>query len=173
MISVCEDLEAGENLKIIITAIGYDSLEQTIELNAGNRSMKFEKDLGNIVLKPRAQELGNVTVISNRPALELGIDRKVYNVAKSLVSTGGTAIDVMKNIPSVSVDIEGNITLRNSPPQIFIDGRPTILTLHQIPAENIEKVELITNPSAKFDAASSGGIINMVFKKNKRMGLMV
>ena len=166
-----EDLEAGDSLKIVITAIGYDSLEQNIELNTGNRSMKFEKDLGNIVLKPRAQELGNVTVISNRPALELGIDRKVYNVAKSLVSTGSTGIDVIRNIPSVSVDIDGNITLRNSPPQIFIDGRPTILTLDQIPAENIEKVELITNPSAKFDAASAGGIINIVLKKNKRVGL--
>ncbi|HZI53253.1 MAG TPA: outer membrane beta-barrel protein, partial [Chitinophagaceae bacterium] len=166
-----EDLEAGDSLRIVITAIGYDSLEQNIELNTGNRSMMFEKDLGNIVLKPRAQELGNVTVISNRPALELGIDRKVYNVAKSLVSTGSTGIDVIRNIPSVSVDIDGNITLRNSPPQIFIDGRPTILTLDQIPAENIEKVELITNPSAKFDAASAGGIINIVLKKNKRVGL--
>ena len=166
-----EDVEAGDSLKIVITAIGYDSLEQIIEVKADNRSRKFEKDLGNIALKTKTQELGNVTVVSNRPALELGIDRKVYNVSKSLVSTGSTGIDVIRNIPSVSVDIDGNITLRNSPPQIFIDGRPTILTLDQIPADNIEKVELITNPSAKFDAASAGGIINIVLKKNKRVGL--
>jgi hypothetical protein len=77
----------------------------------------------------------------------------------------------MKNIPSVSVDIEGNVQLRNSAPQIYVDGRPTILTLDQIPADHIDKVELITNPSAKFDAATSGGIINVVLKKNKRVGL--
>jgi outer membrane receptor protein involved in Fe transport len=105
------------------------------------------------------QELGNVTVTASKPILEIGVDRRIFNVARSLTATGGTAIDVMKNIPSVSVDIEGNVTLRNSTPQIFVDGRPTILTLDQIPADNIEKVELITNPSAKFDAASSGGII--------------
>ena len=71
----------------------------------------------------------------------------------------------------MKVDIDGNVQLRNTSPQIFVDGRPTILTLDQIPADNIEKVELITNPSAKYDAASSGGIINVVLKKNKRVGL--
>ena len=81
------------------------------------------------------------------------------------------AVDIMRNIPTVSVDIDGNVELRKSTPQIFVDGRPTILTLDQIPADNIEKVELITNPSAKFDAASSAGIINIVLKKNKRIGL--
>jgi outer membrane receptor protein involved in Fe transport len=166
-----EDVEAQDSLKIIITAIGYDSVERMIESNKEGRSTNFERDLGNIALQLKTKELGNVTVVSNRPALELGIDRKVYNVSKSLVSTGSTGIDVIRNIPSVSVDIDGNVTLRNSPPQIFIDGRPTILTLDQIPSENIEKVELITNPSAKFDAASAGGIINIVLKKNKRVGL--
>ena len=81
------------------------------------------------------------------------------------MATGGTAVDVMKNIPSVTVDIDGNVQLRNASPQIYVDGRPTILTLDQIPADNIEKVELITNPSAKFDAATSGGIINVVLEK--------
>ncbi|MBK5270033.1 MAG: TonB-dependent receptor, partial [Bacteroidia bacterium] len=90
---------------------------------------------------------------------------------KSLLATGGTAIDIMKNIPSVSVDIDGNVELRNSTPQIFIDGRPTILSLDQIPADHIDKIELITNPSAKFDASTSGGVINVVLKKNKRVGL--
>src|SRR4030095_1089170 len=69
------------------------------------------------------------------------------------------------------VDVEGNVLLRSNTPQIFVDGRPTILTLEQIPADNIERVELITNPSAKFDAASSGGIINVVLKKNKKLGV--
>jgi outer membrane receptor protein involved in Fe transport len=77
----------------------------------------------------------------------------------------------MRNIPSVTVDVDGSILLRNNTPQIFVDGRPTILTLDQIPADNIERVELITNPSAKFDAASTGGIINVVLKKNKKLGM--
>ena len=77
----------------------------------------------------------------------------------------------MKNIPSVSVDVDGNVELRNSSPTIFIDGRPTILTLDQIPADNIDRIELITNPSAKYDASTTGGIINIILKKNKRTGL--
>ncbi|MGZ8524200.1 MAG: outer membrane beta-barrel protein [Chitinophagaceae bacterium] len=167
------DIPAGQKLKVVISAIGYEPVEQIIEISLTDRGgdAKSDKDLGNIELEAHVQELGGVTVVSNKPVLELGIDRKVYNVAKSLVSTGGTAIDVLKNIPSVKVDIDGNVQLRNTSPQIFVDGRPTILTLDQIPADNIEKVELITNPSAKYDAASSGGIINVVLKKNKRVGL--
>ncbi|MBD0286643.1 MAG: TonB-dependent receptor, partial [Flavisolibacter sp.] len=84
---------------------------------------------------------------------------------------GGTALDVMRNIPSVSVDVEGNVQLRNAQPQVFVDGRPTILTMDQIPADQIDRVELITNPSAKFDASSSAGIINVVMKRNRRVGL--
>ena len=164
---------ASQNYKVVISAVGYESIEQIIDVTTakGNRNATIDKDLGNIMLQADVQELGGVTVVSNKPVLELGIDRKIYNVANSLTSTGGTAIDVMKNIPSLTVDIDGNVELRNSSPQIFIDGRPTILTLDLIPADNIEKVELITNPSAKYDAASSGGIINIVLKKNKRIGL--
>ncbi|MGZ8557412.1 MAG: TonB-dependent receptor domain-containing protein [Chitinophagaceae bacterium] len=167
------DLPAFRNYKVVISAVGYEPTEQLIETAAGRetRNATIEKDLGNIMLEADVQELGGVTVVSNKPVLELGVDRRVYNVAKSLTSTGGTAIDVMKNIPSLTVDIDGNVELRNSSPQIFIDGRPTILTLDQVPADNIEKVELITNPSAKYDAASSAGIINIVLKKNKRIGL--
>ncbi len=164
------DIPTGKKLKVLISAIGYEPLEQIIEAVAEGPAT-MDKDLGNIMLQPDVQELSGVTVVSNKPVLELGVDRKVYNVAKSLTATGGTAIDVMKNIPSLKVDIDGNVQLRNTSPQIFVDGRPTILTLDQIPADNIEKVELITNPSAKYDAASSGGIINVVLKKNKRIGL--
>ena len=170
-----QDIKTGNKLRIVFSAIGYEPIEQVLGTNSANRNRgnaaRFEKDLGNISLQAKVQELGGVTVSASKPIMEMGVDRRIYNVAKSFVSTGGTAIDVMKNIPSVSVDIDGIVTLRNSSPQIFIDGRPTILTLDQIPADNIEKVELITNPSAKFDAASSGGIINIVLKKNKRVGL--
>jgi outer membrane receptor protein involved in Fe transport len=164
---------AADSFRVVVSAIGYETWSQTISTATlkNNGSGAFEKDLGNINLLAQVKQLENVTVTGSRPALEMGIDRRVFNVAKSLTATGGTAVDVMKNIPSVTVDIEGNVQLRSSTPQIFVDGRPTILTLDQIPADNIEKVELITNPSAKYDAASSGGIINVVLKKNKRTGL--
>ncbi|MET0637535.1 MAG: outer membrane beta-barrel protein [Chitinophagaceae bacterium] len=167
-----DDLPDQRLFRIHITAIGFDEIDQLLnvtEYTSDNK--KFSVDLGNMPLAASIQQLGGVTVSASRPTLEMGIDRKVFNASKSLVAAGGTAVDLMKNIPSVSVDIDGNVQLRNNTPQIFVDGRPTILTLDQIPAENIERVELITNPSARFDAASSGGIINIVLKKNKRVGL--
>lgn len=164
------NISTEHNYKLIISALGYEPVERTIRASSAGNG-RFEKDLGNISLHPEIKQLADVTITATRPALEMSIDRKVFNVAKSLTATGGTAVDVMKNIPSVSVDIDGNVELRNSTPQIFVDGRPTILTLDQIPADHIEKVELITNPSAKFDASTSGGIINVVLKKEKRIGL--
>lgn len=169
-----QNLPAAGSFRLVITALGYKGFEQEIVISAAGEKTEwrnFEKDLGNLSLENNFKKLDEVVVSTGRPALEMGIDRKIFTVDKSLVATGGTAIDIMKNIPSVSVDIEGNVELRNSTPQIFVDGRPTILTLDQIPADHIEKIELITNPSAKFDAASSGGIINVVLKKNKRIGL--
>src|SRR5205085_9851410 len=95
----------------------------------------------------------------------------VVNVDKCITSVGGTAVDVMKNVPSVLVDIDGNVTLINATPQIFVDGRPSTLTLEQIPADAIQSVEIITNPSAKYDASGgTSGIINIVLKKNRKAG---
>ncbi len=164
-----DKIPPADSLKLVISAIGYETVERIIQTGSNNESL--EKDLGNISINPEIKKLGEVTVTAQRPGLVMGIDRKIFNVEKSLVASGGTGLDVLKNIPSVSVDVDGNVTLRNSSPQIFVDGRPTILTLDQIPADNIERVELITNPSARFDAASDGGIINVVLKKNKRIGL--
>lgn len=147
----------GENTKVVVTD----------RSDAANQGM----DVGNIKMASEADLLGAVTVVAQRPTLQMGIDRKIFNVDKNITSTGGTAVDVMKNIPSVTVDVEGNVQLRNSSPQIFVDGRPTILTLQQIAADDIERIELITNPSARFDAESSGGIINVVLKKNKKLGI--
>lgn len=168
-----ENIPFADSLKLLITAIGYRPFEQPLRLNSNSAAGAGtpERDLGNLKVEPEAQVLANVTVTSTRPAMQMGIDRRVFNVERSITATGGTAIDVMKNIPSITVDVEGNVQLRNTTPQIFVDGRPTILTLAQIPADNIETVELITNPSAKFDAASTGGIINIILKKNRRVGL--
>jgi len=163
-----ENLPSADSIRLEITAIGFQEYNQTIHLSGNNLR---EQDLGNISMAVDARFLATVTVVGQKPALELGVDRKTFNVDKSITSTGGTAIDVMRNIPSVSVDVDGNVTLRNNSPQIFVDGLPTILTMDQIPADNIERIELFTNPSAKFDASSRGGIINIILKKNRKMGL--
>lgn len=163
--------------KLKVTGIGYKTHEQAVAFArpaGGDPSSMLgalDKDLGNIKLEIDDKLLSNVTVTSTRPLLSMGIDRKVFNVERNITSAGGTAVDVMKNVPSVSVDIDGNVSLRNNAPQIFVDGRPTTLTLEQIPADAIESVEIITNPSAKFDASGgTAGILNIVLKKQKRVG---
>jgi outer membrane receptor protein involved in Fe transport len=131
-----------------------------------------DKDLGNIKLEEDATNLGNVTVTSSsKPQFEMGIDRKIFNVDKNLMGSGQTATELMRNIPALNVDIDGNVTLRNASPTLFIDGRPTTITLDQIPSDIIDRVELITNPSAKYDASGgNAGILNIVLKKNKKSG---
>ncbi|HYH14918.1 MAG TPA: TonB-dependent receptor, partial [Flavisolibacter sp.] len=161
-------LPQTDSLEVRISGIGYKSWKRIITSTNG-RSMTT--DLGNITLDQEVTTLGAVVVTAQRPALQMGIDRKTFNVERNLTAAGGTALDVMRNIPSVSVDVEGNVQLRNAEPQLFVDGRPTILTPDQIPADQIERIELITNPSARFDAASSGGIINIIMKRNRRVGL--
>ena len=164
--------------KLKITAIGFKPFEQNagFEMKMGGGDMSamlnaIDKDLGNIKMEMDAQVLGNVTVVGSKAQFQLGIDRKVYNVEKDVIAAGGTAVDVMKNVPSLSVDLDGNVTLRNNTPQIFVDGRPTTMQLEQIPADAIESVELITNPSAKYDASGgTSGILNIVLKKNKKVG---
>ena len=99
--------------------------------------------------------MAGVTVVGGAPSLKLDIDKKVFNVEKNIVSAGGTAVDVMRNVPSVQVDIDGNVKLRNAAPQIYVDGHPTTLTLDEIPADAIQSVEVITNPSAKYDASGA------------------
>jgi outer membrane receptor protein involved in Fe transport len=161
-----EALRMEDSFAVRITNTGYTPFFQVFAPGKG-----VSIDVGNLRLTTEATSLQEVRIVGTKPALQMGIDRKVFQVDKSFISTGGTAIDVMRNIPSVSVDVNGEVQLRNASPQIFVDGRPTILTLQQIPADDIERVELITNPSAKFDAATTGGIINVVLKKSRRNGL--
>jgi outer membrane receptor protein involved in Fe transport len=164
----------GHALVLKISAVGYSTYNKdfdfTLERNSAEASV-VQKDIGNIIMTREHEKLATVTIVAERPAMRMGIDKKIFDVDKSLTSKGGSAIDVMKNIPSVSVDVDGNVELRNSSPTIFIDGRPTILTLDQIASDDIESIEIITNPSAKYDASSTGGIINIVLKKNKRRGI--
>ena len=149
---------------------GYKTLVQDVSFKPGS-GFSFDKDLGNLKLETDAKVLTGVTVVGSAPALKMDIDKKVFNVEKNIVSAGGTAVDVMRNVPSVQVDIDGNVKLRNASPQIYVDGRPTTLTLDQIPADAIQSVEVITNPSAKYDASGgNAGILNIVLKKNKASG---
>lgn len=166
-------------LTLKITAIGFKEFTQPVSFNfkpggGGDPAAMLgalDKDLGNIKIEIEEKVLDNVTVTSSRPGLQLGIDRKVFNVDKNIVSSGGTAVDIMRNIPSLNVDIDGNVTMRNNTPQLFVDGRPTTLTLEQIPSDAIQSVEMITNPSAKFDASGgTAGILNVVLKKEKKVG---
>jgi outer membrane receptor protein involved in Fe transport len=170
------DIPSFAEFQLVVTAVGFEKMELPVmvrqqEHDKPGDMMPVEKDLGNVQLEQAVKQLGMVTVVAQKPVMEMGVDRRIFNVDKNITTAGGTGLDIMKNIPSLSVNVDGTVELRNSTPQIFIDGRPTILTLDQIPANDIEKVEVITNPSAKFDAASSGGIINIILKKNRRIGL--
>ncbi len=173
-----EGLPLFGQFRLKITAIGYKTIEQKVafELKFGQGDMTqamnaVDKDLGNFKLEQDAQVMDAVTVTGSKPLVEMGIDRKIFNVEKNITSAGGTAVDVMRNVPSLNVDIDGNVTLRNAAPQIFVDGRPTTLTLDQIPADAIQSIEMITNPSAKFDASGGqAGILNIVLKKNRKAG---
>ncbi len=162
-----ENLPTNGEMKLKITAIGYLTIEKSLKFQAPN----FDVDLGNIKLELDAKQLEEIKVVASKPFMQMGVDRKIFNVEKNLVSTGQTATELMKNIPGVDVDIDGNVSLRNASPTIFVDGRPTNLTLDQIPSDAIQTVELITNPSAKYDASGgTSGIINIILKKNRKAG---
>jgi ferric enterobactin receptor len=178
-------------LTLKISSIGYKTIEMPIafEMKMGGKMAppkaggqpdpsamskmleNIDKDLGNLKLLSDDKVLEGVTVTAQKALLEMDIDKKIFNVEKNLVTAGGTAVDIMRNIPTLQVDIDGNVKMRNAAPTLFIDGRPTTLSLDQIPADAIEKVEVITNPSAKYDASgSNAGILNLVLKKNKKSG---
>lgn len=139
--------------------------------NMGAMAGAVDKDLGNIKLGASDKILQEVEVVGEASKVTLALDKKVYRVDKDNVAAGGSAEDALKNVPSLNVDIDGNLTMRNAAPQLFVDGRPTNLTLDQIPADAIDNVEVISNPSAKYDASGGGaGIVNIVLKKERRIG---
>lgn len=135
-------------------------------------------DLGNISLLENTQTLDEVVVRAEKSSTEFKLDKRVFNVGKDLSSTGASALEVLNNVPSVNVNIEGEISLRGSSGvQILINGKPSVLADQQgnalgtITAEMIDKIEVITNPSAKYDAEGTSGIINIVIKKEERKGM--
>lgn len=176
-----EKLPIVGEFTVVISFLGYAEIRKTVDfgLKMGNGARPgppppgatFYRDLGNIAFKQESAILEEVVVTGQASVATLALDRKSFRVDKDLSAAGGTAVDALKNVPSLSVDIDGNVSLRNGAPQIFVDGKPTTLTLDQISADAIESVEVITNPSAKYDAGGgTAGIVNIVLKKDKRLG---
>ncbi|MFN0048220.1 MAG: TonB-dependent receptor domain-containing protein [Cytophagales bacterium] len=135
-------------------------------------------NIGQIKLKNTSKLLGDINVTGEREQMQLSIDKKIYEVDKNPVVAGGSASDVLKQIPSVSVDTDGNINVRGTGNiTIWVNGKPFANAgspqqiLDQMPASSIERVELITNPSARYDADGMGGIINIILKKNRADGM--
>lgn len=144
-----------------------------------NFNLNANKQLGTITLHIDVAELEGVEVMAERTTVELHLDKKIYNVGQDLTVKGGSVSDVLDNVPSVSVDVEGKVSLRgNENVRILINGKPSALSgvgdeaLRQLPAESIERVEIISNPSARYDAEGTAGIINIILKKGRGLGFM-
>lgn len=168
--------------KFDIVAGNYNARAEFISFkNAPIAQKSFSEDtnLGTIFLAPDVAELNEINIIAERSTVEIKLDKRVYNVGKDMMVKGGTVSDVLDNVPSVTVDAEGTVALRgNENVKILIDGRPSGLAginiadaLKLLPADAVEKVEVITNPSARYDAEGGGGIINIVIRKGKANGL--
>ncbi|MBI1191865.1 MAG: TonB-dependent receptor [Bacteroidetes bacterium] len=136
-------------------------------------------DIGVVQLSEAGETLEAVQITGERSYMQLGIDRKVYTIEKDLIAQSGDALDAMRNIPSLDIGVEGNVSLRGSENvNILIDGKPSGLTgssraaiLEQLPASSIESIEIITNPSARFNPDGTAGIINIVMKKDRKLGM--
>ena len=172
---VIEDIPAGR-YNVLISYIGYNNINlKNIIVN----SKTSDIDLGTINMTASADlTTEEIEVTSEKPIMEMNFDKKVYNVSDNLVTQSGTATDVLNNIPSVSVDADGNVSVRGSSNvKILINGKPSSLlggqdnsVLEQIPSDNIEKVEIINNPSARYDAEGDVGIINIILKQRSDLG---
>ncbi|MBO0951614.1 outer membrane beta-barrel protein [Fibrella forsythiae] len=155
-----------ERLWAVASFVGYVANGQAVALTTGQPT----SDLGTLSLRSDSRLLNEVKVTGEKAAISLSTEKQVFNVAKNITTVGGTAEALLRNVPSIIVDESGNATLRNLATTIYINGKPTQLTLAQIPANQIESVEVITNPSARYDASTSGGIVNLVLKKNRQPG---
>ncbi|TDQ31547.1 TonB-dependent receptor domain-containing protein [Zeaxanthinibacter enoshimensis] len=149
---------------------------KTYRLN--NQELNSSRDLGTIRIGIDVEQLEAVEVVGEKTTVEVRLDKKVYNIGKDLTTSGATVSDALNNVPSVNVDVEGNISLRgNDNVRILINGKPSALAgfgstdaLRQLPADAIEKVEVITSPSARYDAEGTAGILNIVLRKEKTLG---
>lgn len=185
----------NENTNKPVTGAITDMQGQfTLQVSPGNFIMKYEylsfktlvspvktftndTNVGAIGLSQDTKSLEEIVVRSERTTVDIKLDKKVYNVGKDIMVRGGTVSDVLDNVPTVSVDAEGTVSLRgNENVRILIDGKPSNMgnindALKLIPAESIDKVEVVTNPSARYDAEGGGGILNIILKKGKNQGI--
>lgn len=146
----------------------------SIQINSSRKLVQ----LGTVKLRPAKGVLKEVVVTAQKSTIKLSTDKKVFSVDQSLVSQGGSATDLLTNVPSVQVDVEGNVNLRGSSNvRVLINGKPSAISggsvsdiLQSIPASAIENIEVITNPSSKYDAEGQSGIINIVLKRNAQLG---
>lgn len=165
---------AAGTFKLQVTFIGYNTKSIDVTLAKGQ-----ELDLGNITISSSAKMLNEVTVTGQGALIEEKVDRLVYNAEKDITAKGGDAADVLRKVPLLTVDLDGNVSLRGSQNiRVLINNKPSTIiassvadALKQIPADQIKTVEVITSPSAKYDAEGSGGIINIITKKNSLQGL--
>jgi outer membrane receptor protein involved in Fe transport len=161
------------NYKLQATSLGY--LAKEVAVVAVNNA---QVSLGKISLVPNSKVLKDVTVSGEKATIQMTGEKKIFNVDKNITSAGGTAEDVLRNTPSVSVDMDGNVSLRGKDNVMFlVDGKPSAMfgsdvqtALQSIPASSIESIEVITNPSSKYDAQGMSGILNIVLKKDKKPG---
>ncbi|MGB1309291.1 MAG: TonB-dependent receptor domain-containing protein [Oceanihabitans sp.] len=170
------------NFSIPVPAGVYDVSTEFIGygvISLPNQNLNKNTSLGIIKLKEDLQALDEVEIIAERTTVEIKLDKKIYNVGKDLTVRGGTVSDVLDNVPSVAVDVEGNVSLRGQENvRILINGKPSGLVglsstdaLRQLPAESIEKVEVITSPSARYDSEGTAGILNIILRRSKLQGL--
>jgi len=148
-----------------INLLGYHEYVQTLKLKKG-----IKNDVGNMKISPNSELLKEVEIQADRDPIKIGIDKRIYYPDQDLGAKGGTAIDALKSIPGISVGSDQSVQLRNQAPTIFVDGRPSMLTMDQIPSDEIDRIEVMTNPSAKYVADATGGILNIIMKKNLRPG---
>ena len=187
-------LESVENPDIVTGGITNANGEFDVEAQPGNYNIRVEfisykkyelpqqnltksKDLGVIRLQLDIAQLDAVEIVGEKTTVQIQLDKKVFNVGKDITSQGTDALNVLDNVPSVSIDVEGNISLRgNENVRVLINGRPENSgmsgsdLLRQLPSDAIERVEVITNPSARYDAEGSGGILNIILKKGEDLG---
>ncbi|WP_037328851.1 TonB-dependent receptor domain-containing protein [Runella zeae] len=162
--------------KFVASFIGYKNFEVAkLTIGKGNK----EQNLGTINLPPDVRSLAEVTVVGEKPIVEDKVDRLVYNAEKDISNAGGDAGDVLRKVPMLSVDLDGNVSMRGSQNiRVLINGKPSTIVansvadaLKMIPSDQIKTIEVITSPSAKYDAEGSAGIINIITKKNTLQGI--
>ena len=165
---------ADGDYTLTVSYVGYKEVKRNFSLSPDKRSQTYSA----LYISEDAKLISEVTVTGQRSTVKLEVDRKSFDVSQDIANAGGSASEVLENIPSVEVDNDGNVSLRgNSSVEVWINGKASGLTadnraqiLQQLPAESIERIEVIDNPSAKFSAEGSAGIINIILKKERKAG---